>query len=230
MNKDQLVAKTRQILSDTVDAPYGNDQYLLVTEDEIVDYLDEGQEKFCRDTGFILDDGVIDASAASLITLVADTNTYSLHSSIIQVREVVYAGQQLLPATTIGHTLDTGTGICRYATDKNNTHIRIYGTPNSDTVAVDSNLYLNVWRYPLTTIASTGQPEILDQFHFALPHYAAYKIYGHADEELNNPREQQKQAQMFFAAVLDGKREVQRRSVYFTESMMGVGDLGWGGW
>lgn len=149
-------------------------------------YLEEGEDQFCRDTGFF-----VDPTTYSVTTEEGETS-YLLDSRIIKVMNAYVDGRELgrfeqqdvVPA--IPAALQVEDRHPRFfQTDHHLGHITFWPTPD-DAFTVN----LRVWRrsrIPLCQKFEHDEPEIPAHLHRALVEWAAYKALNHHDMELQDP-------------------------------------------
>lgn len=225
MNLGELLAETRTELDDKEFD--GRDVFWSDTR--LVSLLNEGQDVFCEETGFIQDS----SSAAATITGVADTQRYSLHPSIILVRRVELDGYPLVPlvyAQQEDPLWDAdmipeyrATSPVRWRSDKDSGKIEFVGT-----VQAGQEFNLSVWRRSLLQLRINnlyGKPEIPVRWHSALMEYACWKAQLKHDAETYNPRAAEGHRQEFYRKVSEGKRQWFRQ--HRADAGAVVGGLGW---
>jgi len=185
MTRADMLSELKAILRETsVDAAWG-DTLLL-------GYLSEGQDKFCEETGFIID------NTNYTITLVEGQTAYTLDDRIIKVLNVYNGTTQLgkfqesdrylsdfysqefplSSATPYAWQQDRATGT-----------LTLYTAPTATDAG--TQLTLRVWRYPRYELTNNdidgagtdASPEIPSRFHRAPIHWAAYKALSHHDFE-----------------------------------------------
>lgn len=206
MDRATMLTTLREILSDTSTSFQGwSDARLLM-------YLEEGQDKFCEETGFFRD-----ASSHS-ITLVSGTAVYDIPDRVIQVMDI-YNGTTKLGKVLTGDTYDLESGYDfttanpgmpqQWQTDLDTGLIKLYPTPGDDQEG--TTLTLRVWRYSADELSGTGaEPEIPSRFHGAPIEWAASKALSHHDEETQDPVKARDHYEGFRMYVSDGKRYFDR--------------------
>jgi hypothetical protein len=148
-------------------------------------YLEEGEDQFCRDTGFFVD------PMNYSVTTEPDVIHYALDSRIIRVMNAYVDGRELLrfeqqdvsPARPAPLQLEDRHPRL-FQTDHNLGNITVWPTPDA-AFTVD----LRVWRrsrVPLCEKTEYDCPEIPDHLQRALIEYAAYKALNHHDMELQD--------------------------------------------
>jgi len=185
MTRAEMLKELKAILRETsVDAAWG-DPLLL-------SYMSEGQDKFCEETGFIID------NSTYTITLVEGQKSYLLSDRVIKVLNVLDG------TTMMGKFQETDTynqkfyaqefpsqSVSPYAfqLDKATGYLTFYTAP----LAADAGdeLTLRVWCYPQYELlnndvdgaGTNAEPEIPPRFHRAPIHWAAFKALTHHDFE-----------------------------------------------
>lgn len=164
----------------------------LWTDDLLVRYLNEGQKIFCRKAWAIVDDTT---AACCVIPLVADQNTYALHSSVMRVLSVTPADTNI-PLEWLNFDLIAPRPISSlpdyytvpplafveqsgrpgwYTTDNATRILRLRPAPDADAVASVVQLNLRVARLPITPLTvdnPQASPEIPEEYHLDLADYA----------------------------------------------------------
>jgi hypothetical protein len=185
MTRLEMLKELKSILRETsVDAAWG-DTLLL-------SYMAEGQDKFCEETGYFLD------NTTFTITLVEGQKAYALDERIIQVRQVMNGTTQLGKFQESDRTVQDffaqefpSENASPYAwqQDQATGYITFYTAP----LAADAGteLTLRVWRYPIYRLdnndvddaGTNAEPEIPFRFHRAPIHWAAFRALTHHDFE-----------------------------------------------
>ena len=182
----ELVTQLRYILDDTgghgVDFVTASDSQLKWTNAELVAYINEAQKEVVRRTKSIFDSTTPEVCEIEILTGIDE---YTLHDSILKItraklasatkniRIVSYKDMDSLnsnwesvPAGTIEYLIDD------WSTNK----IKLHRTPAADDV-----LNLRVCRLPLCNMVwarrETDKPEISEQMHLAMLHWAAHIAY-----------------------------------------------------
>jgi hypothetical protein len=154
-------------------------------DETLVSYLSEGQDRFCEDTGLIIDPNISFQTEAGV-------DSYALPSYVKRVLDVHINGLPLTQydakhGNVTHHHLGTNalTGDVMpafYRTDWAPGYITLTSTPR-DVYTVN----LRVWRYPKRTFEDCERFEIPARFHMACIEWAAYKALNHHDMELQDP-------------------------------------------
>jgi hypothetical protein len=176
MTRAEMLAELKAVLRETsFDAAWGDTRLLM--------YLSEGQDKFCEDTGFFID------QANYNVTTVVGTADYSLDGRIIRVIDVYDGTSRLgkfqqsdlvgdyryMPTSFPSETSDS----YLWQSDKTTGYLTLYPTPTTI-----RTLRLRVHRYSRTALnAATGEPEIPARFHQAPIHWAAFRAMTVHDME-----------------------------------------------
>lgn len=171
MTRTEMLTEVKAVLGETDTDPAWGDTRLL-------DMLAEGQDMFCADTGYFVDQST---TAICEFDSVDGTAEYTLNARIIQVLEVWQGTTKLGkynqtnkdPYERVGTAAefpDPSQTPFAWQTDEETGKIKLYPTPNSI-----KTYTLRVWRYPVNWLADTdAEPEIPVQFHRACVEYAAY--------------------------------------------------------
>lgn len=186
MTTAEMLAELREVLADELPS-YG------FKDKTVLGYLNEGQEKFCEDTGFFTD-----TSTFTSPTEVGKAS-YPLDARIIRVNDVFVGGRQLLKFSGFragGSALEP----TLWRTDADSRVLTVWPTP--ETVV---SLSIHAWRYPLAEMRGAAGPEIPKRMHRACIEWAAFKCYGHHDIELAGTSEALKHKGEYRAYVLEGR-------------------------
>jgi len=193
MTTAEMLAELREVLADEIPTYGFSDVRALA-------YLNEGQEKFCEDTGFFTD------ARTFTVPTIAGTVAYALDSRIIRVIDVHLNGQPLqkLHGTRAGATAPVPT--C-WQTSHETGVLTVWPIPDT-AVSLD----ITAWRYPLADLRATAaagkpivNPEIPKRMHRACIEWAAYKCYGHHDIELQGSDAALKHRTAYRQYVLEGR-------------------------
>lgn len=159
MNVADFIALFRQETGDTEDA-------YLWSDEEIVGYLNESAND-AAERAFLIEDST--TADCCEITLVAGTNTYDLHGSVIRVKRATLAGKPMR-LSSIEEMDDTGAS---WETMEGTPHtaivngqvtsVRVVPTPTEA-----GTLRLTVYRTPLEPLTvdfDTAEPELKPIYH-----------------------------------------------------------------
>jgi len=187
MTTAEMMAELREVLADEIPT-YGFSTVRSLA------YLDEGQEKFCEDTGFFSD------TTTFTVATEAGKALYPLDPRIIRVEDVFIGGRQLRKFTGFRAAADAPEPTL-WRTDANTGTLTVWPTPST---AV--SMTLHTWRYPLSEMkAGSKNPEIPKRMHRACIEWAAFKCYGHHDIELQGGIEALKHKSAYRQYVLEGR-------------------------
>lgn len=208
MTRAEMLTETRELLFDTV-TPY------KWSDPRVLDYLAEGQDKFCEETGFFTD------ISNYTITAVADQANYDIDERIIEVLDIFNGATKLgkfdeadrTKVENVGKStvlsVETGNSYSWQA-DRETDSITLYPTPGDSFAG--TSLTLRVWRYSRTYLASSGaEPEIPVRFHRACIEWAMFKALNHHDGEQQDPVKASDHLNMFWNYVSDGKAALVRK-------------------
>lgn len=212
MLRSELLAETQDIINDSYSGG-------MISEASILRYMAEGQDEFCKRSGFFLD-----FYNFQLITEVG-VDSYTLDSRFIEVHDVFE------PATnrSLGRTtqeLRRGVGYAdsfpvEFATNTSDTSCWqvdkeagiLTMVPVPTTVRTFT---LQVWRRALVALnhqtdgSYDAEPEIPEDYHLALPEWAAFKIFSRHDMEVQDPVKANEHAANFRQYCRDGKEHFRR--------------------
>ena len=186
MTTSEMLTELREVLADDLPT-YG------FSPARVLAYLNEGQEKFCEDTGFFTDTDTF------TIETVVGTASYPLDSRIIRVEDVYIGERQLRRLVGVRPPATALEPVC-WQTNMATGVLTVWPTPDSIVT-----LSPRVWRYPLADISNTTAPEIPKRMHRACIEWAAYKCYGHHDKELEGGIEALKHKGAYRQYVLEGR-------------------------
>ena len=203
MLRADLLTELRYVIDDRVKPYYWTDARL-------VQWLSEGQDKFCEQTGFWTD-----RSSYSITTVEGQTDYPIPSDRIVEVlsvwdgwrrlevfrdRDRPYHGEEFVTATPNApefYQVDGETGV-----------ISLYAPPIAGVV-----LTLRVKRLSKVSFATDDtELEIPEQFHLATVEYAASKAFGDHDRELQDPVKAADHALNFKRYRVDGERQWRRIS------------------
>lgn len=184
-----MLDELREVLDDELPG-YG------FKEKTVLGYLNEGQDKFCEDTGFFSD------TSTFTITTEAGKAGYALDSRIIRVEDVFAGARRLRKFTAFRVPLSAPDPLL-WDTAIDSSTLTVWPTPSTV-----QTLSLHTWRYPKAELKATGvmvNPEIPKRMHRACIEWAAYKCYGHHDIELQGSAEALKHKASYRQYVLEGR-------------------------
>jgi hypothetical protein len=152
------------------------------TEPLLISYLSEGQDRFCEDTGVIID------PVSYAFDTVVDQASYALGPRVIRVLDVHINGRPLIQYDAKHGNIVRHSGPSEGAQP---TYFRTDWAPGYITLTpVPQDVFhveLRVWRYAKCSFEDREEFEIPSQFHRACIEYAAYKALSHHDMELQDP-------------------------------------------
>lgn len=198
MTKTELLTELRILIDDTVE-PY------KASNARCLNWLSEGQDKFCAQTGFWID------KRTFTILTVLDQQAYVIDPRIISIRSIWDGTRALIDGEPVGYDDTSFADVSDqrptyYRTDVETGYITFL-----EPVIAGVTLTIKAHRRALVALsASTGQPEIPGQFHLALAEYGAYKAFGDHDRELQDPVKAGDHYANFKAYVKDGARAFRR--------------------
>ena len=206
MTSSEIVTMFRNEMGDRV-APY------LWDDSEVYPFLDDAQSWFCRKT-----DGIADARTPTVcnLSVVAGTDWYATHPSILIVRKITRADNGLkVSALTVEQADDLGVvflattlGKVKYVVFGYDAHaVRITPMPNEVVT-----LNLAVFRLPLVTITDIGDQalEIDAQHHAALVKWMKFRAYSKQDTETADRNKASDFEAQFLAYCANAKLEQAR--------------------
>ena len=203
MTRTELITETRAVVDDTI-APYG------WTTNRLLNWLAEGQDKFCEQTGYFAD------KATYFVTTVLGQQDYPLSPRIVAVRSVWDGARQLIDGA--GATFSDADfsdnapqAPVHYRTDLVAGYITLF-----EPVQAGLTLSLRVHRRSKVSL-KTAEPEVPEEFHLALVEYAAYKAFGNHDKELQDPIKAREHYENFRQYVKDGSRAYRRITGEYTD-------------
>ena len=205
MTRKEMLDELTDLLADTAGSATGDK---LATDARKYAYLSEGQEHFCEDTGYFID------NTSFPIATVAGTASYAVDERIIRVLEVWESGRLLTPYQQSDRPFvyDFGTAISStspsyWQMDEETGMIHVYPTPDKV-----YTLNLRAWRYPLKSLdGDKADPEIPATLQRACIEWAAYKILNHHDAELRNKAKAAEHYEMYQEYVTRGLKMFRRR-------------------
>jgi hypothetical protein len=205
MTRTEMLSELTDLLADTAGAGTGDQ---LASDSRKYAYLSEGQEHFCEDTGYFVDNTTFH------IHTVAGTAAYAADPLIIKVLEVWESGRILTPYQQSDRPFiyDFGTTVSSappayWQMDEQTGQIHLYPTPDAVYTVT-----LRAWRYPLLSIdGDRADPELPTTLQRACIEWAAYKILNHHDAELRNKAKANEHYEMYQEYVTRGLKMFRRR-------------------
>jgi len=190
MTGANLITMFRIYTHDKIKAMDGSSDDLLWTDDEILQFLSDGERAAAAGHRRLIHDTT---PAVAEIAVVSGSSFYTIHDKIIEFTDIALyddAGvtcHRQLRITTRGELDDfrpgwqheTVTGQPEFAVH-DDTGIVLYPTPDDD-----YTLKCGVFRYPLECITQGSSPEISEQHHDDLVTYAMYKAYSVNENDKN---------------------------------------------
>jgi len=249
----ELLALLRgSILNDRSDRVGGSSDYLW--EDQtLVTYINEAQRRFAV-KGLILRDSTTDE--ATLITLVAGKDVYSVHPSVISVMSAKNAAQRA-DLTRVGHSIfsmyrapterwhdpaqweghQPGPTLA-FSTDEalnsidgdsfSQISLRVYPTPTARQEG--ETLRLRVVRKPIEPLVLANlnaTPEIPEDHHIEMLDWAAYLALRIVDDDAGNPKRAEEFRQMFEVHVAQARKTAMMKMFAPTGWGFGRGGFSW---
>jgi hypothetical protein len=210
MNRVAQLAELRQVVKDTA-TPY------LWSDDTLIGYLAEGQDKFCEDTGYFVD------LTNFTVTLQTNVYVYAIPARVIQVLDIFNGRTKLGKSnpddvSVIGPdwVFDTDEpGMpTHWRTDRATGYIEFNRTPTAEQNG--TVLTLQVWRYSQYSLdhQTAGvydkDPELPSRFQRACIEWAAYKAFNHHDADAQDPVKSDVHLGWYRQYVREGKLSLQR--------------------
>lgn len=174
----------------------------------LLGYLAEGQDKFCEYTGFLRD-------ATMTIELVTGVASYALPAIIIELLEVRNSSNQLLrraPVEEVWTPTTVNGQPSAWRTDFNSGEVT-FDCP-AEIGLNEVHFPIKVWRYgvaPSVATINTTAPNIPGRFHRACVEWAAYKVLNWHYAETQDPIKARDHRVIFDGYVSDGS-DMFRRS------------------
>jgi len=187
MTSSEMLAELRELLADEIPT-------YAVRDTTLVRYLNEGQEKFCEDTGFFTD------TITFTVATVVGTAAYKLDPRIIRVEDVFVGSRQLRKFTGFRATADALEPTL-WRTDMDSGSLTVWPTPTTVVAMV-----LHAWRYPLQSMRiPAADPELPQRLQRACIEWAAFKYYSHHDTEIQDATAATKHKNNYRQYVLEGR-------------------------
>lgn len=177
----QLLKELKHVL---YESPYDG----FWTDDMLLGYMAEGQDRFCEDTGYFVD------PLTYTIATVVDQANYKISDRIIRVMDL-YDGDR--PLRRFEEQSKEGwknpplfeyepnyQRLWGFQTDFAPGYVTLWPIPKDV-----RTLTMRAWRYALKSLCEDGihtELEIPVQYGRAVIEYAAYKAYSHHDQELQD--------------------------------------------
>lgn len=184
----------------------------LWSDDLIYLYLNEAQDKFCRQTYSLYSD-------AYTVDLVAGTAEYALDTTMLFVFKAWIDGRTTMLRNktwrgTIGADLTTGEPI-EFTFDERGRTLRVYPVPDQT-----YTLNLGAAVLPTDVIDATTEPELEAQYHIDLIEWVAYRCLRANDVDGQKVDVADKFRAAWDERVRDTKREVFRLRMGFDPTAM----------
>ncbi len=210
MTRDEMLTQLKETINCAVSGGAWSDDLLL-------SYLAEGQDKFCEDTGFF-----IDATNYELDLTTTETQ-YALDADIIKVLSV-WSGNSRLPETDMEGldpyqepsfvtTVPTASSqLPVWQVDYETGYLTLRTAPIED-----MTVKLRVWRYARNRLnnKTSGnydtEPEIPVRYHSAPIEWAAYKALNHHGAEQQDPVKAKDHLAIYKQYAKEGYRAMRRR-------------------
>jgi hypothetical protein len=203
MTRAEMLAELREVLNDSTANGVWGDTRLLA-------YLAEGQDKFCEDTGFFVDDTNL------TITLVSGTHSYAVPTRVIEIIDL-WSGTRRLSKIQTGDSYISDEEIVVTAgtpqwwqTDQRTGYVRVWPTPTA--AEAGTVITVQAHRYSLYDLAGDGAtpgvaaaPELPVRLQRACIEWAAYKAFNHHDMEAQDPVKAADHLRMYRSYVTDGR-------------------------
>ena len=224
MTRDDLITELRCVIDDTLPA-YG------WSDTRLINWLSEGQDKFCEKTGFWSD------KSTYAVTTVLNLVTYPIPERIIAIRSVWDGVNQLYDLSGVQNFANTqkdffgenwlGSAYAsgefpegtlpnrpyRYRTDLETGVLSLLEPPIANVV-----LKLRVHRRSKVSFATMGAAlEIPEQFHLAVVEYGAFKAFNDHDRELQDPVKATDHLLNFNRYVKEGQLAYRRLTGEYTD-------------
>jgi hypothetical protein len=183
MDVAAFIAEYRRVTGDTVDPYLWSDAFILSA---VVEALNEACER-----ALLIEDRTTPACCA--ITIVAGTDTYALHSSVIKVKRVVFRGRALEESSVEAE--DRRNPVWESQTGEPKRYIlterELRLVPNPVAGVNGETLALTVYRRELVARSLSGAgaeaPEINERYHLRLMNWLFFKGYSKRDAETLDP-------------------------------------------
>lgn len=215
----------------------------LWSDDALVRYINDAYYRFCRLSLSLVDK----TSSLTEIELETDVSIYTLDKSVLGVISARLAGAPTDLSRTGHGVLDTpfrtddslffdinilaalppGKPMA-FATDEDDTSLRVYPTPSADYAGQIVNLRLI--RMPLERLSlslPTGEPEIREEWQLGMLDWAAYKALSNHDVDAEALERAKIRKASFEELVEDAKREARRRRFAGTAWSFGRDGFAW---
>lgn len=203
MLPEEALVRFRSEVDDLVE-PY------LWSDELVLGYIGEAEVEFCRKT-----DGIADASTVPVtrITLVANTEWYALHASILKIRSA-YRIDTGAPVTVLnaedmpsrGMRWDGRAGqLSALVIGIEDRKVRTWPVPNET-----PTIQLSVFRTPVTPVSvdnDAGPFEVEAKHHASLLHWVKHLAYSKQDAETFDRTKAQEFERKFEAYCFDQKLE-----------------------
>lgn len=179
MTRAELLYEARFVIDDAVE-PF------MVSDDTLLRWLSEGQDKFCERTGYFRD-----ASTYS-VTTVADTKSYAISDRIVELHTILRADGSEVPrkrmSDLITYAEQTGEPVFWFSDDETG-KISFYPTPDAEYVyTLTCHAMPSKPLNAKTNGTCTEDPAIPERFHSALIAWAGFKFYSVHDQEIQDQK------------------------------------------
>lgn len=212
MDRSRMLQELDEVLDDT------GCQHTAWSASAKLGYLEEGQEKFCEDTGFFVD------NTNFSVTTVPGQAVYEVDPRIISIlgiydgaRRLAMRPLRLQEAGAENYQLafnyESNSSLEAYQPDLEAGLITLLGTPRDE-----RTLRLRVWRYPMFALSNDdidgagtpASPELPNRLQRACIEWAAFKCLSHHDREQQDPVKAADHLALYTGYVSDGKKYLRR--------------------
>ena len=208
---DELSTNVLRDMSDIVAGPEDS----LFSTSSLIRYLNEGYNKFSRDTMCIVD---MTTPSVCQTTLQTGISVYPLHVSVLAVISAEVDGT-ILSAVRTGHAHQAervygalSNVLQWFSTDEDTNTLKVFPAPSAELAG--KTLRLRVHRKPLVMFDESNLatiPEIPEEYHHALVDWAAYRALTNYDADAENQPRAERHREAYKSQVAECRRDLHRR-------------------
>lgn len=199
MTLEDLIRRFRVLAKDTVKGIGSDGSDLLWADEDIIDWLNDGQDQACMRGRLLTEDA--NASICE-IAMATGTRTYALHKAVLEIihAQLELASGEVIPLSVVSREwLDREIPGWRARSDlfgyaiQNETTLTVLGA-----VSTGDKVRLECSRLPLKRMENdTDKPEIHPASHVHLLEWAIHKAYSIQDTDTFDPGRSEKARVLF---------------------------------
>lgn len=248
--EDQLDELRTHLLRDVSDLTPGGVDDRLFSDARLISYIKDAEWRFARQTLCLRDSTT---AAATQVTLVNDTQSYALHSSVLAVLSAKYE-TEVNDLQRTGHAVKSGVETPEFLTfdptistelpngkplafwtdetvvfgGNNRVTLSVYPKPSTDQAG--DTIYLRVARLPMTTYSEFSQSrasEIPEDYQLDVLEWAAYRAKRGFDADEGSQVDAESHKLAFEEAIKQAIKEFKRKTFAPAQIRYGGNGFSW---